>query len=84
MFRLPQLVSHIARAAHGATVLSASAPRRAFAEAFQRTKPHLNVGTIGHVDHGKVCDSVPFSLISFFDPFEGAVPQVCVEQPNKN
>ena len=23
-------------------------------EAFQRTKPHLNVGTIGHVDHGKV------------------------------
>lgn len=24
-----------------------------FASAFQRTKPHLNVGTIGHVDHGK-------------------------------
>lgn len=23
------------------------------AEAFERTKPHLNVGTIGHVDHGK-------------------------------
>ncbi|MFP6580018.1 MAG: elongation factor Tu, partial [Myxococcota bacterium] len=22
-------------------------------EKFQRTKPHLNVGTIGHVDHGK-------------------------------
>jgi len=22
-------------------------------EAFQRTKPHLNVGTIGHIDHGK-------------------------------
>ncbi|MFA6036956.1 MAG: GTP-binding protein, partial [Legionellales bacterium] len=21
--------------------------------AFERTKPHLNVGTIGHVDHGK-------------------------------
>ncbi|MEX2109530.1 MAG: hypothetical protein WD802_02885, partial [Gemmatimonadaceae bacterium] len=20
---------------------------------FQRTKPHVNVGTIGHVDHGK-------------------------------
>jgi elongation factor Tu len=20
---------------------------------FNRTKPHLNVGTIGHVDHGK-------------------------------
>jgi len=22
-------------------------------ETFKRTKPHLNVGTIGHVDHGK-------------------------------
>ena len=22
-------------------------------ENFQRTKPHVNVGTIGHVDHGK-------------------------------
>src|SRR3989338_4851310 len=23
------------------------------AEVFERTKPHVNVGTIGHVDHGK-------------------------------
>src|SRR4030042_6717214 len=23
------------------------------ADKFQRTKPHVNVGTIGHVDHGK-------------------------------
>jgi elongation factor Tu len=22
-------------------------------EAFQRTKPHVNIGTIGHIDHGK-------------------------------
>ncbi len=22
-------------------------------EKFQRSKPHVNVGTIGHVDHGK-------------------------------
>ncbi|RYY50852.1 MAG: hypothetical protein EOO13_05540, partial [Chitinophagaceae bacterium] len=22
-------------------------------ESFKRDKPHLNVGTIGHVDHGK-------------------------------
>ncbi|MGH8887360.1 MAG: GTP-binding protein, partial [Egibacteraceae bacterium] len=20
---------------------------------FERTKPHLNIGTIGHIDHGK-------------------------------
>jgi elongation factor Tu len=22
-------------------------------ESFQRTKPHANIGTIGHIDHGK-------------------------------
>ncbi|MCQ2762861.1 hypothetical protein JT239_09610, partial [Helicobacter pylori] len=22
-------------------------------EKFNRTKPHVNIGTIGHVDHGK-------------------------------
>ncbi|MDP7245407.1 MAG: GTP-binding protein, partial [Planctomycetota bacterium] len=22
-------------------------------EVFERTKPHVNVGTVGHVDHGK-------------------------------
>ncbi|MBL4804971.1 MAG: elongation factor Tu, partial [Alphaproteobacteria bacterium] len=22
-------------------------------EKFERTKPHANIGTIGHVDHGK-------------------------------
>ena len=47
-------------------------------EKFQRTKPHVNVGTIGHVDHGKttltaamtkylhskgLCNYVPFDAI---------------------
>ena len=22
-------------------------------ETFERTKPHVNIGTIGHIDHGK-------------------------------
>ena len=26
---------------------------RAAREKFERTKPHVNIGTIGHVDHGK-------------------------------
>ncbi|KAI0169694.1 translation elongation factor Tu [Hypoxylon sp. FL1284] len=26
---------------------------RSYAAAFERTKPHVNIGTIGHVDHGK-------------------------------
>ena len=24
---------------------------------FERTKPHINIGTIGHVDHGREFDS---------------------------
>ncbi|TFK30508.1 elongation factor Tu [Coprinopsis marcescibilis] len=31
----------------------AFALKRGYAEIFQRTKPHMNIGTIGHVDHGK-------------------------------
>ncbi|KAJ7293653.1 P-loop containing nucleoside triphosphate hydrolase protein [Mycena rebaudengoi] len=27
--------------------------RRGYAELFSRAKPHMNIGTIGHVDHGK-------------------------------
>ena len=27
-----------------------------------RTKPHLNIGTIGHVDHGKVRAAVPAAI----------------------
>lgn len=26
---------------------------KSFLSTYQRTKPHINVGTIGHVDHGK-------------------------------
>ena len=28
---------------------------------FARTKPHLNVGTIGHIDHGKTTLSAALS-----------------------
>lgn len=43
---------------------------------FERTKPHVNVGTIGHVDHGKttltaaittvLTKKLPFAMILFF------------------
>lgn len=39
-----------------APAISVCVPRRFYAtekKVFQRTKPHCNVGTIGHVDHGK-------------------------------
>ncbi len=32
-------------------------------EVFQRTKPHVNVGTIGHVDHGKTTLTAAITLI---------------------
>jgi len=32
---------------------SGSGAQRYFAEQFNRKKPHINIGTIGHVDHGK-------------------------------
>ena len=34
---------------------------------FERTKPHINVGTIGHVDHGKttLTSAITLSLNKF-------------------
>ena len=33
-------------------------------EKFERTKPHVNVGTIGHVDHGKTTLTAALTVIS--------------------
>src|SRR3989338_1028778 len=33
------------------------------AEKFQRTKPHVNIGTIGHVDHGKTTLTAAITLV---------------------
>ncbi|MGI5826624.1 MAG: elongation factor Tu [Patescibacteria group bacterium] len=33
------------------------------AQKFERTKPHLNIGTIGHVDHGKTTLSAAISTV---------------------
>ena len=32
-------------------------------ENFERTKPHVNVGTIGHVDHGKTTLTAAISRV---------------------
>ena len=37
-------------------------------ETFQRTKPHVNVGTIGHVDHGKSDEAHAVFLLCAIDP----------------
>ncbi|MDZ4077358.1 GTP-binding protein, partial [Hydrocarboniphaga sp.] len=33
-------------------------------EKFERAKPHVNVGTIGHVDHGKTTTTAALTKIS--------------------
>jgi len=33
---------------------------------FERTKPHVNVGTIGHVDHGKTTLTVAITKVLSF------------------
>ena len=33
-------------------------------EKFERTKPHCNVGTIGHVDHGKTTLTAALTKVS--------------------
>ena len=38
-------------------------------EKFQRTKPHVNVGTIGHVDHGKTTLTAALTHILFLKGF---------------
>jgi elongation factor Tu len=32
-------------------------------EKFERTKPHMNIGTIGHVDHGKTTLTAAITLV---------------------
>ena len=32
---------------------------------FERTKPHVNVGTIGHVDHGKTTLTAAITKVLF-------------------
>ncbi|MCH8323229.1 MAG: elongation factor Tu, partial [Proteobacteria bacterium] len=45
-------------------------------EKFERTKPHCNIGTIGHVDHGKTTLTAAITKVlaekgmAEFTPFE--------------
>ena len=42
------------------------------AQKFERTKPHLNIGTIGHVDHGKTTLSAAISSVLAKQPGSAA------------
>src|SRR4026208_2034478 len=49
-------------------------------EKFNRTKPHVNVGTIGHVDHGKTTLTAAITAIQ---PKKGRAPWVACYQIDK-
>ena len=34
-------------------------------EKYDRSKPHVNIGTIGHVDHGKTTLTAAISSVAF-------------------
>jgi elongation factor Tu len=40
---------------------------------FERTKPHINVGTIGHIDHGKTTLTAAITMRLFYKRGQGAV-----------
>ena len=44
-------------------------------EKFERTKPHINVGTIGHVDHGKTTLTAAMTKICAADRGSGDVKE---------
>ena len=61
-------------------------------EKFERTKPHVNIGTIGHVDHGKttltaaitkVQSARGFAEAMAFDNIDNAPKKGSVELPFK-
>jgi elongation factor Tu len=43
-------------------------------EKFQRTKPHLNIGTIGHIDHGKTTLTAAITKVQGFKGMAHFVP----------
>ena len=47
-------------------------------QAFVRTKPHINIGTMGHVDHGKT--TLTAAITTVLARADGALPQVSFDE----
>src|SRR5690606_14831612 len=57
--------------ARGATLRTSEETIRPMAKAkIERTKPHLNIGTIGHIDHGKTTLTAAITRV-LSERFEG-------------
>ena len=51
-------------------------------ETFQRTKPHVNIGTIGHVDHGKTTLTAAITMCQA-KRYGGDVPNIKPEDKDR-
>ena len=51
---------------------------------FERTKPHVNVGTIGHVDHGKTTLTAAITKVLSYKNFATFVSYDTSTKPRKN
>ncbi len=49
-------------------------------EKFERTKPHINVGTVGHVDHGKTTLTAAITKVLAMEGAEGAAQFTAYDQ----
>ena len=45
-------------------------------EKFDRSKPHVNIGTIGHIDHGKTTLTAAITKVLAQEQSEGQVPEL--------
>ena len=52
---------------------------------FERTKPHVNIGTMGHIDHGKTTLTAAITKVlseripgSAFTPFDQIDKEMCI------
>jgi hypothetical protein len=45
-------------------------------EKFERTKPHVNVGTIGHIDHGKTTLTAAITKLSGLKGMADFIPLI--------
>ena len=51
---------------------------------FERTKPHVNVGTIGHVDHGKTTTTAALTKVSADKGLASYVPYDTVAKASES
>ncbi len=52
-------------------------------EKFNRTKPHVNIGTIGHVDHGKTTLTAAITTVLAKEKLSNSVLSIQIDNAPK-